>query len=131
MHYLELDNIQTRLDFFMNLAKANKLHEPHCVAFTLPKDHAGSFGTFASAGDKYCHCWLDYENRAPEGEAFGIYDIEAKELQPSACFLNQFYAVEYILQQNPHLSKEPSDENYWRKTYYVLPVTLNPTESTE
>lgn len=129
-HENELDYIHKKIAVLTNIIKDNQLHEKHCVAFAPSKDHAGPFGFLASAADKYCHCWLDKDNRAPEGEGFGLYHIKNDELSQEKFYLNNYYAVEDLLKYHPELSKDPKADNYWRKTYYVLPVKLQPAHLT-
>lgn len=133
LRHLANENGST-LAFLNQIIKDNKLHESHCVAFSTSKDSTGLFGSLTFSSEKYCHCWLDRENRAPEGEGFGIYDIKNEELLQELFFVNNYFAVKNLLKDHPELSKQPSDDNYWRKFFYIIPVslqpaTLTPTES--
>lgn len=132
MHYNELDHIHEKIAFLTDIIKANKLHEPTCVAFSLPKDHAGTFGFAASMANGQCHCWLDKDNRAEQGKAFAVYHIENKEILHDAFYVNRHHTREHILDRLPHLSADPKSPDYWGKTYYIIEVTLSqPAESTK
>lgn len=130
MHYNELDHIHEKIAFLTDIIKANKLHEPDCVAFSLPKDHSGPFGTFASMSEDQCHCWLDRDSTPKPGEGFSWYHKSTEELHTVA-YLNRYHTLIDLLKAHPELSRDKKSENYWGKTYYLLPVSINPTESTE
>lgn len=130
MHYNELDYIHEKIAFLTDIIKDNQLHEADCVAFSLPKHHSGPFGTFASMADDQCHCWLDKDNTPEPGQAFSWYHKETKELHTQG-YLNRFHTLTALLQAHPDLSRDKKSENYWGKTFYIVPVTINPTESTE
>ena len=121
-----LDANTAQIDFLTSIIKAYRLHEDYCAAFSTTK---GDFaGMFSGILERECHCWLDKDNRAPEGEGFGLYHIESKELLRDAYYVNRFYTREHILERLPHLSADPKSEDYWGKTYYIVEVTLK-TES--
>lgn len=130
MHENELDYVQEKIAFLTSIIKANKLHEPDCVAFSLPKDHSGAFGFAASMADSKCHCWLDQDNRAPEDHAFTYYHLKEQKLATTG-YVNRYGAVQALLKHNQHLSRDKSDANYWGKSYAIVEVTVQPTESTE
>jgi hypothetical protein len=130
MHYNELDHIHEKIAFLTDIIKANRLHEPDCAAFSLPKDHSGPFGSFASMSESQCHCWLDKDNIPEPGQAFSWYRKETEELHTEG-YLNRFHTLNALLKAHPDLSRDKKSENYWGKTYYLIPVTINSTESTE
>lgn len=137
MHYQELDLIhrksaeqQSEIDFLTSIIKANQLHEADCIAFSLPKDHSGSFGFAASMSDPYCHCWLDRDNRAEPGKAFAFYHVKDEKLGTNG-YVNRYGAVKALLEHDPSVSGTKNAQNHWNKTYAILEVTINPTESEE
>jgi hypothetical protein len=130
MHYNELDHIHEKIAFLTDIIKANRLHEPDCAAFSLPKDHSGAFGGLFSMADDYCHCWLDRDNPPEPGQAFSWIHIKDKELHTIG-YINRFHTLTALLEAYPELSRDKKSENYWGKTYYLIPVTINSTESTE
>lgn len=124
-----MTDLQLQVDFLTNLVKDNQLHEPYCVAFSLPKHHSGSFGFAASMADPYCHCWLDKDNKAPEGQAFGVYNKATEELGPVA-YVNRYYARLGIL-QDTKLSPEKNTEGYWGSQYLIVEVSVQPKNPAE
>ena len=128
MHYNELDHIHETIAFLTDIIKANKLHEPTCVAFSLPKDHSGPFGSLTSMTESHCHCWLDKDNTPEPGQAFAWYHKETEELS-SLGYINRFHTVHALLEAHPDLSRDKKSEKYWGKTFYIVPVTINSTES--
>jgi hypothetical protein len=130
MHYNELDHIHEKIAFLTDIIRANKLHEPDCAAFSLPKDHSGPFGSFASMSESQCHCWLDMDNRAEPGKAFTWYHKPTEELH-TVPFINRYGTLHTLLKSHPELSRDKESENYWGKTFYILPVETDATESTE
>lgn len=130
MHYNELDHIHEKIAFLTDIIKANKLHEPDCIAFSLPKDHSGSFGFAASMTDKYCHCWLDQENRTEDGKAFAFYHVKDEKLSTYG-YVNRYGAVKALLEYDKSVSGTKNSENHWNKAYAIMEVTTQPAESTE
>lgn len=125
-----IDALTEHMNFLTDIIKANKLHEPDCVAFSLPKDHGGPFGFASSMLDPQCHCWLDQDNRAEPGKAFASYHLKDEKLA-SMGYVNRYGAVKALLKDFPELSAVKSDANYWGKSYAIVEVIINPTESTE
>jgi hypothetical protein len=125
-----IDENTRQIDFLIDIIKANKLHEPDCVAFSLPKDHSGPFGFTASMAYGHCHCWLDKDNRAEDGHAFTWYHLTNTELGKTG-YVNRYGTVKALLESNEYLSRNRSDANYWGKSYAIVEVTLQPTESSE
>ncbi len=130
MHENELDYVHEKIALLTSIIKANKLHEPTCVAFSLPKDHSGMFGFAASMADNQCHCWLDQENRTEDGKAFAHYHIKDQKLGTMG-YVNRYGAVKALLEDQPVLSADKTRDHYWGKLYAIVEVTVNPTESTE
>lgn len=119
---------QEQIDFLSQIIKANRLHESHCPAFN---PHKGDFANmFQSLTEQQCHCWLDQDNCAPYGGGFAAYHIENKKIDGEA-YINRYYAVQRLLSFHPEVSEDTKAENYWGKTYYIVPVTTTAKESTE
>lgn len=130
MHENELDYVQEKIAFLTSIIKANKLHEPDCVAFSLPKDHSGAFGFAASMADGQCHCWLDQDNRAPEDHAFTYYHLKEQKLATTG-YVNKYGTVKALLETYPFYSSDRKSDKYWGRFYAIVEVTVQPTESTE
>jgi hypothetical protein len=129
LRHLANENGST-ISFLKQIIKENRLHERNCIAFTLPKEYSGALGFTAGMFEKECHCWLDKDNRAPEGHAFAYFHIRDKELAPTG-YVNRYYAVQHLLEDHPELSAVRTDPNHWSKTYYIVEVSINPQESAE
>ena len=125
-----IDANTAQIDFLTEIIKANKLHEPNCLAFSLPKDHSGTFGFLGSMSEDHCHCWLDRDNRAEPGKAFAFYHVE-DEILGTRGYVNRYGAVKALLEHDPSVSSTKRAENHWNKTYAIIEVTILPTESEE
>ena len=106
------------------IIKANRLHEPTCVAFHLPvNDFAGFGNMFQGMAEKECHCWLDADNRSEEGKGFASYHLASKELGTTG-YVNRHGAYLALLDAHPDLSSDSKSENHWSKTYAIVEVTI-------
>jgi hypothetical protein len=117
--------MSTEIQFLTQIIKANRLHEPYCVAFDTYKGVLAN--PFASMIEKECHCWLDKDNKAEDGKGFGIYNVQDKTLLHEAFFINRYYTRRHILAIFPNLSEDPKSDDYWSKHYLIVPVQIRPT----
>jgi hypothetical protein len=122
---------EEQIEFLTNIIKANRLHEPYCIAFsTQPPDWAGLHTMFSSMAEKECHCWLDEDNHAEPGKGFGVYHVRTKTLFQDAFFRNRYYTRRHILETIPDISADPKEDDYWAKAYVIVPVELRQAPET-